>query len=118
MIQFYSQQDSGKLCLTLPEFKFYATAVVERNGLQKDTTIMGRQNREQKKVIGMRERQAEAAESLAQVNDSTTKVYKGAFNDLIKKHEKCDRKLAGSKKVSLVFIVTTIILGAVVFLKP
>lgn len=117
-IQSYGQLDTGKLCLTYHEFDFYANALVERNGLAVDTAYLNSLVREGKKHVKQLEGQVKDTKDQVLIKESIANTYKNSFETLSKKHEKQGRKLTFFKRTNLVFIVSTILLGAVVFLKP
>lgn len=110
-------QDSGRLCLTYPEFDFYANALVERNGLAVDTAILNALARANAIHIYQQEEQLRLAAEQVIVKDSIANIHKSAYTDLSKKHEKQGRNLRIFKKTTLVFVVSTLLLGTFVFLK-
>lgn len=110
-------QDSGKLCLTYPEFDFYANTLVERNGLAVDTAILHALVRTKNIHIYQQEQQLKLAADQVTVKDSIANIHKSAYTDLSKKHEKQGRNLRIFKKTTLVFVVSTFLLGTFVFLK-
>lgn len=116
-IRLCGQPDSGKLCLTYPEFDYYANALVERNGLAVDTAILHALVRANAIHIYQQEQQLRLAADQVTVKDSIAKKYKDSFTDLSKKHEKQGRNLRIFKKTTLVFVVSTLLLGTFVFLK-
>lgn len=114
----YSQpKDSSRICLTYPQFDFYAQTLVEKEGLMVDTMILSRQIKLQDKTINNLDRQLSIDMEIMNNKDHIIDTQKKSFDDLSIKYNKQGKKVKRLKVTSLVFAVTTFVLGLLVLIK-
>lgn len=106
--------DSGKVCLTYPEFDFYAAEHVSAQGLRTDTSILNRVVLNQRNQIRNGNKEVQLAYEVIDSNKNVITAYKVAFNKLADMFAQAGRKINRLKKVNLVLGISTAVLAGVV----
>lgn len=110
-------QESGKICLTFNEFKYYAGVLIERNGLISDTANLNAQilaadnfsQTQAQKIGDLR---------LIQANkDTIIGKWKDSFTSLEKRCKKTESKWHLYRKTTVLFFFTTLVFGSIVIAK-
>ena len=116
-IQCCAQQDSNKICLTYPQFDFYADALVERNGLRSDTAILNKQIIEQDKIINYQSKQIEKHEEISNTQKSLIALKTKENSEIKLDLDRVNKKLHRSKKTVLILGITSAVLGIIILVK-
>jgi hypothetical protein len=117
MTQCFGQTDSNKVCLTFPQFDFYAQNVVENKGLKIDTAIMAYQIIALDQVVQYKTSQLINMNKIVTNKDSIINNYIDYSNKVTLLYNKELKKNKRLKTTSLILATTTFLLGILVIIK-
>jgi len=117
MIRCVGQQDSNKICLTYPQFDFYAKNLVERNRLVIDTGLLKNELVLKKSIIFYKDNQISGFKSVIIQKDSIINTHKHAYDNLYVKYEGEVGKVKVWKQASLTMAIISCFLGIVIIAK-
>lgn len=114
----YSQPtDSSRLCLTYPQFKFYAQAVIEREGLKKDTSTLVLQLKLQEGIIRNIDAQLGNCQDINVQKDNIIDIKDKDFKNLALKFGDQRKKTRFWKQASLTLGAISLVLLSLVIAK-
>ncbi|CAK0764742.1 hypothetical protein CCP3SC1AL1_350015 [Gammaproteobacteria bacterium] len=117
MTVFSQQKDSSNICLTGRQFDFYARALVERNGLRQDTSVLNAQLKLQNSLLVNNKIMLGNCSDIITQKDIIIDVKKKDFDKLTIDYTKSQKKLKTYQQTTLIFICTTLLAGIFVVLK-
>lgn len=99
------------------EFDYYASAVVEREGLKSDTALWAQEAYYLQDIISKKDNQIANYEKVMLNNDSLFKEFDDSFKKLSKDYQKLQKKHKRSKSVALMLTGISCVLGLIVLIK-
>lgn len=116
-IQSFGQTDSSKICLTNPEFDFYAQSVIEREGLRGDTAILLKEIYYLNGIIDYNDKKVADYKEIIVNKDFSILEKDDAFDDLSKDYQKSQKKHKRMKQLATTLGIVAGVLGIILVLK-
>lgn len=107
-IQCFGQTTLDKICLSYPEFDFYAQSYVEKEGLKEDTAIYCHQIIIQDKIITQQAGQLDEAQMIIANKDTAFQKQANQYTILSAKYQSLERKLIRNKKATKVITIVAL----------
>lgn len=111
------QTDSNNVCLTPPQFDFYAQAVVEREALKQDTALWSLEALYLSDIISYKDNQINGFEQIVISKDKSIEERDLNYEKLSKEYNKVCKKHKRTKQMAMVLGITTCLLGVILILK-
>ncbi len=114
---FAQTESDRKLCLTYPEFEYYADACIERNSLKIDTAILNAKVIAIAEIVSFKNEQIDDLRQISANKDTIIGRWEQSFDKLEKRCIKAEKRAKIAKKAMFIFMFTTALLSTIVLLK-
>lgn len=111
------QTDSNNVCLTPPQFDFYAQSVIEREGLRGDTAILLKEIYYLNDIISYKDNQINSFEQIVLVKNKSIEERDLNYDKLSKEYNKVCKKHKRTKQLATTLGIVAGVLGIILVLK-